>query len=137
MLSLRASSSWFECRKSRTLGEMASVLGTFRQTTENLTQSSESLRRESLGVRDEVQSILVNLQFQDRMSQVLTHVRNDISKLKDHIDQALSVQAAGGVAVDAGTWLAEMEDPYATDEQRTNHQGRGAAGNASGGISFF
>ena len=113
------------------------VLGAFRQTTESLTQSSESLRRESLGVRDEVQSILVNLQFQDRMSQVLSHVRNDIGKLKDHIDEALGAQAAGGVTVDAGTWLAEMEDTYATDEQRANHQGRGTAGNAGGGISFF
>ncbi len=113
------------------------VLGTFRQTADSLTQSSEVLRRESLGVRDEVQSILVNLQFQDRMSQVLSHVRNDIGKLKGHIDEALGVQAAGAVAVDAGTWLAEMEDTYATDEQRANHQGRGAAGNAGGSISFF
>ena len=113
------------------------VLGTFRQTADKLTQSSEALQRESLGVRDEVQSILVNLQFQDRMSQVLSHVRNDIGKLKGHIDEALGAQAVDAAAVDAGAWLAEMEDTYATDEQRANHQGRGAAGNAGGSISFF
>jgi methyl-accepting chemotaxis protein len=112
------------------------VLGAFRRTAENLTQSTEALQRESHGVRDEVASLLVNLQFQDRTSQMLTHVRNDISKLENHIGEALGAQAAGAKAVDAGVWLAEMEATYATDEQRANHQGREAVG-SSGGVSFF
>jgi methyl-accepting chemotaxis protein len=88
-------------------------------------------------VREEISGILVNVQFQDRMSQMLTHVRNDVDKLERHIGAALNEHSAGGPVVNATAWLAEMEDQYAMEEQRANHHGRGTQESKGSNISFF
>ena len=113
------------------------VLESFRGATEVLATASDALQRENRGAREEISSILVNVQFQDRMSQMLTHVRNDVDKLVRHIGAALNAHSAGGPVVNATTWLAEMEENYAMEEQRANHHGRGTPQSKGGSISFF
>ena len=113
------------------------VLDSFRGATESLSAASDALQRENAGARDEIAGILVNVQFQDRMSQMLTHVRNDVEKLERHIGDALNTHRAGGPVINATAWLAELEDSYAMEEQRANHHGHGAAQSSGGGISFF
>jgi methyl-accepting chemotaxis protein len=56
------------------------VLGNFREVTGALEQSTDVLKAESLGIQSEVSSALVQLQFQDRVSQILTHVMTDIAR---------------------------------------------------------
>lgn len=99
------------------------VLGNFREVASGLSESSEILRRESEGIRVEISDTLVYLQFQDRVSQILAHVRDNLSGLNDHLKQYFAERSGGGSPViDANAWLNEMALGYTTAEQRCNHR---------------
>jgi len=112
------------------------VLERFQNITGRLADSADLLKQESYGIRDEVTEVLVNLQFQDRVSQILSHVRDNMHALHDHLLQA-SQAPDQAVAVDARQWLARMEATYATDEQRRIHHGEAAVQHNSQDITFF
>ncbi|WP_425416074.1 methyl-accepting chemotaxis protein [Pseudomonas fluorescens] len=112
------------------------VLERFQNITGRLAESADLLKQESYGIRDEMTEVLVSLQFQDRVSQILSHVRDNMQALHDHLLQAS--QAPGqAVGVDARQWLARMEATYATDEQRRLHHGVAPAQQNSQDITFF
>ncbi|AXA53124.1 chemotaxis protein [Pseudomonas thivervalensis] len=112
------------------------VLERFKSVTGRLADSADMLQRESFGIRDELTEVLVSLQFQDRVSQILSHVRDNIEDLHVHMQQA-SQSPEQAVSIDARQWLARMETTYATDEQRRNHHGDSAAQQTSQEITFF
>jgi len=112
------------------------VLERFQNITRSLAESADLLKQESYGIRDEMSEVLVSLQFQDRVSQILTHVRDNIDALHAHLLQA-SQSPDQAVAIDARQWLARMESTYATDEQRRVHHGESAAQRNSQEITFF
>ena len=62
-------------------GSIQRVLERFQSVTGRLADSADMLQRESFGIRDELTDVLVNLQFQDRVSQILSHVRDNICLL--------------------------------------------------------
>jgi methyl-accepting chemotaxis protein len=112
------------------------VLERFQNITGRLAESADLLKQESYGIRDEMTEVLVNLQFQDRVSQILSHVRDNMQALHEHLLQA-SQAPDQPVAVDARQWLARMEATYATDEQRRLHHGEAAVQQNSQDITFF
>ncbi|MEQ4315984.1 methyl-accepting chemotaxis protein [Pseudomonas syringae] len=112
------------------------VLERFQSITGRLAESADLLKQESYGIRDEMTEVLVSLQFQDRVSQILAHVRDNIDSLYAHLLQA-SQSPDEAVAIDARQWLARMESTYATDEQRRTHRGESAAQQNSQEITFF
>lgn len=112
------------------------VLESFKNVTGRLAESAEMLQQESFGIRDEMTEVLVSLQFQDRVSQILTHVRDNIDDLHAHLQQATQMPDQT-VTIDARSWLAKMEATYATDEQRHSHHGSARAQQNSQEITFF
>ncbi|MNE74423.1 hypothetical protein D3C80_1705020 [compost metagenome] len=112
------------------------VLERFKSVTGSLADSADMLQRESFGIRDELTEVLVSLQFQDRVSQILSHVRDNIEDLHVHLQQA-GQSPEQAVSIDARQWLARMETTYATDEQRRNHHGDSSAQQTSQEITFF
>jgi methyl-accepting chemotaxis protein len=106
------------------------VLDGFRGVTEALSESADVLKRESLGIQAEVGEALVQLQFQDRVSQVMTHVRQNMAMLPEQLAQSRIGYERDGVLapVDARALLAELEKTYAMAEERETHGGGGAAG---------
>ncbi|MBY8930067.1 chemotaxis protein [Pseudomonas sp. Wu6] len=112
------------------------VLERFQNITGRLADSADLLKQESYGIRDEMTEVLVSLQFQDRVSQILSHVRDNMQALHDHLLQA-SQAPDQAVGVDARQWLERMEATYATDEQRRLHHGAAAAQQNSQDITFF
>ena len=112
------------------------VLARFQNITGRLAESADLLKQESYGIRDEMTEVLVNLQFQDRVSQILSHVRDNMHALHEHLLQA-SQTPDQRMAVDARQWLARMEATYATDEQRRLHHGEAAVQQNSQDITFF
>ncbi|WP_422630805.1 methyl-accepting chemotaxis protein [Pseudomonas mucidolens] len=112
------------------------VLARFQNITGRLAESADLLKQESYGIRDEMTEVLVNLQFQDRVSQILSHVRDNMHALHDHLLQA-SQAPDQAVGVDARQWLERMEATYATDEQRRTHHGKAAVQQNSQDITFF
>uniref|UniRef100_UPI0030D8F791 methyl-accepting chemotaxis protein n=2 Tax=Pseudomonas TaxID=286 RepID=UPI0030D8F791 len=112
------------------------VLTRFQSITGRLAESADLLKQESYGIRDEMTEVLVNLQFQDRVSQILSHVRDNMHALHDHLVQANQAPDQP-LAIDARQWLARMEATYATDEQRRLHHGEAAVQQNSQDITFF
>ncbi len=106
------------------------VLERFHEVTSQLSNSAELLQHESAGIGGEISEVLVALQFQDRTSQILAHVRGNLENLYRHL-------AEKDTGIDARAWLAEMELTYATEEQRNIHHGADAGGAAAQEITFF
>jgi methyl-accepting chemotaxis protein len=119
---------------------IGNVLSRFNGVTSRLSESAELLQRESAGIRDEISDVLVSLQFQDRTSQILSHVRGNLDGLHGHIKQHQQARTGGAQSapMDARAWLDEMALSYTTAEQRHNHAGEPAA-TAAGEteITFF
>ncbi len=104
------------------------VVQRFTGVTDGLTESARVLQNESHGIRDEISNLLVSLQFQDRTSQILTHVTGDMATLRERV--------ANGANFDSEAWLNQMQQTYATREQRVNHGAEAATADAAG-ITFF
>lgn len=121
---------------------IGAVLGQLREVTDALVASGDLLRQESLTIRGDIAEALVQLQFQDRVSQMLTQVQGNIERylayLADHEHSSL---AAGKLMpFDASSFLAEMKKTYVMSDQRRTHEG-GAVARASSDpaaeITFF
>jgi methyl-accepting chemotaxis protein len=119
------------------------VLGEFRQVTDALVASADVLKRESVGIQGEIGEALVQLQFQDRVSQVMTHVRHNMEQLPEQLTQSrLSFERDGVMTpIDSAGLLAALEATYAMAEERDTHtspHASGAAATAKGEeITFF
>ncbi len=108
------------------------VVGRFQDTTAGVEQSARLLIAEGTGIREDLSRLLVALQFQDRMSQILTHVVDDMSRFAERMRQG-----GGDDALDTASWLAALETRYVTHEERVVHAGGKAAGAERAGITFF
>lgn len=119
------------------------VLDQFGGLTQRLSGSAEALRVSSQRVQGEVVQALVDLQFQDRVSQILTHVRDHLEQMPDavasHHEQV--AQAGRPVPHDPEPMLAELARQYAMADERQAHHtapaGRAAAQPAHEEITFF
>ena len=116
-----------------------SVLTGFRSAMQTLSQSTELLRTENEGIRREVENALISLQFQDRVGQILDHVRDNIYSLPQYINASINeYQASGKVTqVDVGRMLAELENSYAMADERNIHAGFKTSNNSETEITFF
>ncbi len=109
-------------------GTIESVFARLQGTIETLQDDSSSLRSTSEDIRDEISSVIVNLQFQDRVSQILNHAINDISGIASKVNISHKQRIDSGVLnpVDYEVHAQEMAAAYTTDEQRHNHTAKQA-----------
>ncbi|WP_434155211.1 methyl-accepting chemotaxis protein [Pseudomonas sp. JZ134] len=115
------------------------VITQFNANASHLVQQSNTLREQSEAVGAEISDVLVALQFQDRVSQMLSHIRNDLNKLEQRLLDRRT-QAAQGEAlkpIDTKAWLDELAKTYTTAEQLAVHHGKTPASAASSDITFF
>lgn len=105
------------------------VLDRLRGTTDAMAAAGEQLRQESLGIKGEVTEALVQLQFQDRVGQVLAHVKASIDSLPATADAARAgYETEGRLEVpDAAAFLRALEATYAMADERALHHGQAAA----------
>ncbi len=115
------------------------VLDSFRGATQTLSESTEIMRTESAEIQREIENSLVSLQFQDRVSQVLAHVRDNIASLPAYINEMLhEFHSRGRVrSVNVQAMLAELENSYAMSEERQVHSGGQTADKSATEITFF
>ncbi|MET0384089.1 MAG: methyl-accepting chemotaxis protein [Burkholderiaceae bacterium] len=88
---------------------------------------SEQMRLQGHTIRGEVERLLVNLQFQDRVSQMLAVVDADMARLRELLEH-------GEVAPEPAVWLAGLQKRYTMEEQR---EGRAAPAPATTETTFF
>jgi len=107
-----------------------SVIADFRQSADKLSGTVGQLEEENREVDQEVCDILVNLQFQDRISQILDHVQLDMVKLTGLVESAAPLPPSAA-------WLADLEKTYTTQEQRQVHAGQQADKSMQSQVDFF
>lgn len=119
------------------------VLADFRHVTDTLVNSSNLLKEESIGIKSEVGEALVQLQFQDRVGQIMSHVKANIEQLPSVLaeNRRQFTQVGELRPLDAARILDELENTYAMAEERDTHRARGAvprlAAAQDSGITFF
>jgi len=105
---------------------VAAVLARLRGITGTLAESADRLKTESLGIQGEISEALVQLQFQDRVAQILSHVTTNIARMPDCLSRAGDAGDAPA-PVDAKPLLAALESTYAMAEEHHVHRGGGKA----------
>lgn len=111
------------------------VIGEFREFGEHLFHASDILSTESNHVREEIEQVLISLQYQDRVRQILDHVMADMHKLVEQMAQ----DSIDFDALDINKWLADMERSYTTLEQVAVHKNQqpGSTSASDAGVTFF
>jgi methyl-accepting chemotaxis protein len=115
------------------------VLSEFKDITDTLQRSSAQLKDESIGIKAEIGEALVQLQFQDRVSQIMTHVRNNIEQLPDFLQQQAQLHRQGGELqpLDPQALLTELKGTYVMADQHVVHAGGQVEVKTDDEITFF
>ncbi len=96
------------------------VLDRLQETITTLQQDADYLRNNGEQIKGEISELMVNLQYQDRVDQVLSHVQRNLEKLhRDVVD----VDERHPQAVDVAAAIAQMELDYSTAEEAAAHAG--------------
>ncbi|WP_428240285.1 methyl-accepting chemotaxis protein [Gynuella sp.] len=119
---------------TRSEASVGEVINTFTNIVETLKHSTEIMQQESQGIREEIEDMLVALQFQDRISQILSQVCGNLENLEQVLEQRDEPTA---VVIDVDRWLEDMESSYAMLEQHINHQGQHSSHDKAQDITFF
>lgn len=116
-----------------------SVLAELRQATDNLASTARTLREDGIAIKGEVSEALVQLQFQDRTSQILAHAQSSIQRLPAfEEEQRQRLEKEGRLVLpDPAAILDQLEHSYSTDEERLQHRARAAEVRAEPEITFF
>ncbi|WP_331344571.1 methyl-accepting chemotaxis protein [Cellvibrio sp. UBA7661] len=128
-------------RLAKSETSISQVLEQFQNSGESILQSAHILEQESAAVQNSVEEVLVNLQFQDRVSQILGHVIDDMEKLvaavADHETRLRHGEQVNNI--DINEWLRSLQKTYTTLEQVDVHRGSSTQvqGSNNSEITFF
>ncbi|MGC1457723.1 MAG: methyl-accepting chemotaxis protein [Steroidobacteraceae bacterium] len=111
---------------------IGAVLNRFTQSTSQFAETAQRSMEQSRAIKEEVEESLVQLQFQDRVSQILTQVVSSIGQMTDWAGSDVAPLQS-----DEREQIAGMVGSYATEEQRRNHQGLAVDAVAPQTVTFF
>lgn len=98
------------------------VLAEIRSAFDAMSESNSMLKEESKSIMTDISNILVDLQFQDRTSQVLRQVMDSLDYMNQRIQQQKSGEMIDGdVVLNVDRELNAIRKGYTTIEQRKNH----------------
>lgn len=101
-----------------------SVLESLEWMTTGMSESSEILKRESSEILQEVNEIIISLQFQDRTSQILQHVMEGLNELPILISTQLEMLEKGEIKeLNIEDILTAFKSRYTTAEEVVLHDG--------------
>lgn len=118
---------------------ISQVLERFVDVVRGLGDSSEHMAEGSQSVREKVESVLVHLQFQDRMSQILIAVGQDIDRLLERMrtEEGRVAHGETPTSFDVQAWVADLERTYTTLEQHDSQHPAAHGQAAASDITFF
>ena len=115
------------------------VMADLRGVTDAFQSSSDLLQGESMSIQSEINAALVQLQFSDRVSQIMTQVNKNIDRLpevlKEHLQNYVATRTLA--PMDAQAMLAELQKTYVMADQHIIHQGGKVEQKSVTDISFF
>ncbi|VAW51220.1 Methyl-accepting chemotaxis protein [hydrothermal vent metagenome] len=100
-----------------------SVFLRLQNTIKTLQDDSSSLRSSSEDIKDQVSNVLVSFQFQDRVSQILKKVLDDMKTMVENINGSQSQRLNGKVLIPINfeEQITQMKKCYTTEEQHYMH----------------
>lgn len=115
-------------------GHIRTVLERFNQRTTRLAEAAQQSQQASAAIKSEVCESLVQLQFQDRVGQILQHVAGSMQHVDDLPDTA---QPGSSAREQVRQHMENMARSYTTDEQRRLHRGLETQSVAPQDVTFF
>ena len=118
------------------------ILHDFHSTADALQTSVNSLQSERQDIQTDIDGVLVNLQFEDRIHQILDHVQADMDRLSKAAREFAAEPETAEIP-DIKVWHDQLARSYTTLEQRELHRGSSAkqataaAAATSSEITFF
>ena len=98
------------------------VLESLGWMTKGMSESSEILKAESLEIVQEVNEIIMSLQFQDRTSQILIHVMDGLNELPKVLNTQMEMVTKGEIAsLNVSEILNTLKGNYTTAEEVSLH----------------
>ena len=115
------------------------VLSELKNITDTLQRSSDRLKNESVGIKFEINQSLVQLQFQDRVSQMLNQVNTSIDRLPVVLRKQLqNYQETHQLErLDSDSLLVELQKSYVMADQHVIHHGGEVEQKTTTAIRFF
>lgn len=115
------------------------VIALFNGAAGQLQESSQVLEAQGARTQDQVNKVIVDLQFQDRVNQILALLEQDMGRLAAHAHDRRGRLAGHEIPppANAEQWLERYEAGYTTMEQQHRAPGGNAAQSTSTNITFF
>ena len=116
------------------------VITAYSHAGEKIMFNATQLEQENSTVQLAIDDVLVSLQFQDRVSQILGHIFDDMNKLAPNYQQCQYNFSQGNPIepVDINLWLNNIKQTYTTLEQISVHEGsEQKQDNKNDEITFF
>lgn len=107
------------------------VVGLLVKDLSRSLQSSRELQALSVRMNADIEQIFMGFQFQDRLSQMLDAIGQDMQRFAQWVAEHEDASPA-----DAARWLEDLERSYTMEEQRNHHHGTVEI-QRSAGVDFF
>ncbi|MFC7274361.1 methyl-accepting chemotaxis protein [Paractinoplanes rhizophilus] len=117
--------------------EVQAVLDDLQELVTGFRDSSSELERAAVGIRTEVSQSLTQLQFQDRVCQVLEHLRESVTRFADTVAEAGERARSDAPPIDPDEALRAISASYTMEEERRAHTSGSPADVRESEITFF
>ena len=109
------------------------VISRLNSLIKSFSESSNLLKNHSAVISNEINDILVSLQFQDRVTQILEHTKGEIARFSLLLDSPDEI-----INTNKNDWLKKMSKGYTTPEQKNLHSGqKNSSQTTDNDIEFF
>lgn len=97
------------------------IVMNFHRTSSSLQTSVDQLRQRHKSIKKDIDSVFINLQFQDRVDQIMSHLSDDFMDMEKTLEQSAKPVADNSL-LDTENWLNKLKNRYTTLEQQDIHQ---------------
>jgi methyl-accepting chemotaxis protein len=98
------------------------IIREFHSTSSSLQASVEDLRQQQCEVKQDLDQVMVSLQFQDRVDQIMSHLAQDLAGIEHALAQANNPVQHSYIP-DFNDWITSLAKRYTTLEQHDAHRG--------------
>lgn len=107
-----------ECKQA-----IESIIDRLKESVAVLQKDAMTLRKTDEDIRDEISNVIVSLQFQDRVSQILSQSATCLNGIADAVTEGRIQRDESNIIqpIDFQGIQEKMVDCYTTEEQRHNH----------------
>lgn len=118
---------------------ISSVLSDYEGAVQGISETNHQMQLQAEHVQQQLSDVVMHLQFQDRVSQILSHVMDDMNKLSDNANLFAAQLDAGQLpeTISVQHWLEGLRKTYTTLEQVSVHTGGRQHSASNDDITFF